>query len=351
MATTERWLPDFSANQRLLLAWPYRSDVWRENAEPARKALLRLITQLPETTPVSLVVPADSSFSLSSSLKPIHCIEIEYDDIWLRDIGPLWQDTGSGLKALSFNFDGWSGIQHVIAADKCFAKKLCTQLKRSLHQSELIAEGGVFTHNGKGCWLIGLTCLKRRNPELTGNEIKSALDQLLPDQRLYFFEGSLSADETGGHIDNMALFVDSYTLLYAATDNKAHPDYETCQALKNKVSELPEFIEKVPLPLPLPQLATNEERLGIELSSLSLERTVDLPLLCSYVNVLQTNELVVVPQFGLVTDDEALQVICRALPERQVIAFDAREFILGGGGLHCISHNLPLSAIKEELNR
>ncbi|RUO73382.1 agmatine deiminase family protein [Idiomarina ramblicola] len=346
MATTERWLPDFSADQRILLAWPYRNDVWREKAEPARKALLKLIAQLPDNTLFSLVVPANLGSDFPRTLKPVHCIEIDYDDIWLRDIGPLWRHTESGLEALSFDFDGWGGIQQAIAADKCFARKLCTQLKRPLHQSNLIAEGGAFTHNGNGCWLVGLTCLKRRNRELTGNEIKSALGQLLPEQCLYFFEGSLSADETGGHIDNMALFVDSDTLLYATTDNETHPDYETCQLLKNKVRELPESIKKIPLPLPLPQLATKDERLGIELTRLSLERTVDLPLLCSYVNVLQTNELVVVPQFGLATDHNALQAICRALPERQVIAFDAREFVLGGGGLHCISHNLPSSAIE-----
>ncbi|MCA1766910.1 MAG: agmatine deiminase family protein [Idiomarina sp.] len=345
MATTERWLPDFSASQRLLLAWPYRSDVWRENAEPARKALQKLIAQLPKNTAFSLIVSSELRGNLPSSLKSAHCIEIEYDDVWLRDIGPLWRETEEGLKALAFSFDGWNGIQQAIAEDKHFSQNLCAQLKRPLHQSDLIAEGGAFTHNGNGCWLIGLACLKRRNPGLTDKQLKSVLGQLLPEQRLYFFDGSLQADETGGHIDNMALFVDPDTLLYAATDDTEHPDYETCQALKEKVSELPEPIKKVPLPLPFPQVATNEERLGIELTLLSLERTVKLPLLCSYVNVLQTHELVVVPQFGLSTDDEALQIISRALPGRQVIVFNAREFILGGGGLHCISHNLPSSPI------
>ncbi|MCK7459919.1 agmatine deiminase family protein [Idiomarina aminovorans] len=341
MATSQLWVSDFSASQRLLLAWPYRRDVWRKNAEPARKALLRLITQLPENTPFSLVVSSELRGNLPSSLKPVHCIEIDYDDIWLRDIAPLWQATEAGLKALSFSFDGWGGVQQVIAKDQYFSQNLCSQLKRPVYQSTLIAEGGAFTHNGDGCWLIGLGCLKRRNPGLTDKELKWALGQLLPEQCLYFFDGSLQADETGGHIDNLALFVESDTLLYAATDNKTHPDYETCQSLQEKVNELPAFIKKVPLPLPFPQLATDEERLGIESTQLSLERTVQLPLLCSYVNVLQTTELVIVPQFGLATDSQALQAVCKALPERQVIAFDVREFILGGGGLHCISHNLP----------
>jgi agmatine deiminase len=51
----------------------------------------------------------------------------------------------------------------------------------------------------------------------------------------------------------------------------------------------------------------------------------------------------VIPEFGLETDDEAFQRIQNALPERKVLSFNAREFVLGGGGLHCISHNLPAS--------
>lgn len=334
-------------NQRLLLAWPYRSDVWRNRAEPARASLFKLIKQLPVNTPVSLVVPASLSDSVPSSLKSVQRIAVDYDDIWLRDMTPLWKlNNENTLTGLSFSFDGWGGIQDAIAADKAFAQSLCAGLKCPLEKSPLIAEGGAFTHNGQGDWLIGLACLKQRNPEMTEAELKSRLGLLLPGQCLHFFDGALVADETGGHIDNMALFVDANTVLYAATDDTAHPDYQTCRALKKQLTRLPKHIQTVPLPLPRPQLPAEEEREGVELTSSSLKRTIELPLLCSYVNVLQTDTLVAVPQFGLATDAEALLRVREALPERKVIAVDAREFVLGGGGLHCISHNLP--AFKAE---
>ncbi|MGM0905049.1 MAG: agmatine deiminase family protein [Pseudomonadota bacterium] len=342
MTIGEGWLPDFVANQRLLLAWPYRRDVWRSHAKPAQNALLRLLEALPASAPVSLVVSPQVKGSLPNSLQDIHRIEVDYDDIWLRDIAPLWLANGNELKALSFNFDGWSGVQQTIAADRLFAEDLCGYFNLPQDKAQLVAEGGVFTHNGKGDWIIGLSCLKRRNPELSHNELKASLSRLLPDQRLYFFNSSLVADETGGHIDNMALFVDSDTLLYVFTDDTKHPDYEACQQLQKLVSQLPQFINAIPLPLPPPQLATLEERQDIELNERSLQRTVNLPLLCSYVNVLQTDKLIVVPEFGLETDDEAFQVIRKVLPERKVLSFNAREFVLGGGGLHCISHNLPV---------
>jgi|TARA_R110002020_G_scaffold69528_2_gene180957 agmatine deiminase len=339
----EGWLPDFVANQRLLLAWPYRGDVWRSHAKPAQNALLRLLDQLPASAPVSLVVSSQVKGNLPDSLKRIHRIEVDYDDIWLRDIAPLWLNNGKEVKALSFNFDGWSGVQQAITADKQFAENLCGYFNLSHDKAQLVAEGGAFTHNGKGDWIVGLACIKRRNPDLSHNELKAILSKLLPGQRLYFFNNSLSADETGGHIDNMAIFVDSDTLLYVFTDDVTHPDYEACQQLQKLVSQLPKFINAIPLPLPRLQSAMPEERQDIELNELSLKRTIDLPLLCSYVNVLQTDKLLVIPEFGLETDDEAFQRIQNALPERKVLSFNAREFVLGGGGLHCISHNLPAS--------
>ncbi|MGM0430067.1 MAG: agmatine deiminase family protein [Pseudomonadota bacterium] len=342
MTIGERWLPDFAANQRLLLAWPYRGDVWRSHAKPAQNALLRLLEKLPASAPVSLVIPPQIKGNLPNSLQYIHRIEVDYDDIWLRDIAPLWLANGNGVKALSFNFDGWSGVQQAITADRLFAENLCAYFNLSQEKVQLVAECGAFTHNGKGDWIIGLACIKQRNPELSHSELETIFSKLLPEQRLYFFNNSLVADETGGHIDNMALFVDSDTLLYVFTDDVTHPDYEACQQLQQLVGQLPQFINAIPIPLPPPQLATAEERQGIELNERSLQRTVKLPLLCSYVNVLQTDKLLVVPEFGLETDDEAFQAVRNALPERKVLSFNAREFVLGGGGLHCISHNLPV---------
>ena len=106
------------------------------------------------------------------------------------------------------------------------------------------------------------------------------------------------------------------------------------------VKQLPDSIRKVPVPLPKPQRPTTGERGDLEQLQTSLNRTEEVPLLCSYINVLQTDSVVIVPEFDLPSDAEALSVIRKAVGDKTVLSAPARELVLGGGGLHCISHNL-----------
>lgn len=341
MFSDVRWLPDFACNQRLLLAWPYRRDVWRQHAQPARQAITELIQTLPQDTPLSLVVAPELWETVPEALQSTPRMAIPYDDIWLRDTAPLWAVRAQETHGLRLRFDGWSGVQGNIADDQRVAERLYGHTNTSFHGSEFIAEGGNFTHNGQGDWLIGLACLKQRNLGWSEQHLKASVRQLLPNQRIVFFDGALSADETGGHIDNMALFVSADTLVYAFTDDENHPDYATCQALQTCLQQLPETIRKVALPLPSPQWPQTDDRQNIELSDSSLKRTLEVPLLLSYVNTLFAGSVVVVPQFGLPSDALVLRRMQSILPERTVVGLDAREFTLGGGGLHCISHNAP----------
>jgi agmatine deiminase len=41
------------------------------------------------------------------------------------------------------------------------------------------------------------------------------------------------------------------------------------------------------------------------------------------------------------TDDEAVAVLRRACPNRQIAVVPARELLLGGGGIHCITQQIP----------
>jgi agmatine deiminase len=48
------------------------------------------------------------------------------------------------------------------------------------------------------------------------------------------------------------------------------------------------------------------------------------------------------PAFGVPQADAAAQaVLQRAFPERQVVAVQTREIVLGGGNIHCITQQQP----------
>ena len=317
------WRPDFASGQQIVLAQPYRRDVWRQSARPARKCIESLAQLLRQYHPICLLTPQT----------------VSYDDIWMRDILPLlYQEDSGQWRGLLMEFDGWGDVQQTIEQDSQLPEQLFAEHLYPV--SKLIGEGGMLTHNGEVA-LMGLAALKSRQPELTEKQLSRRVEQNLAGLDVYFFDGKLSADETSGHMDNLALFIAEDVLLYCTTDDEAHPDYATCQKLAHTVARLPQTIAKVALPLPLPQQPMEQDRAGIISDSNSLVRDMTLPICCSYTNLIATDKVIVVPQFDLPTDQPVLEVIQRHAGGRKVLSHPARELVLGGGGLHCVSHQVP----------
>jgi agmatine deiminase len=65
-------------------------------------------------------------------------------------------------------------------------------------------------------------------------------------------------------------------------------------------------------------------------------------LAASYVNFYIANGGVVVPLLDARTDRAALAKIRRLFPGRKVVGVPAREILLGGGNIHCITQQIPL---------
>jgi agmatine deiminase len=65
------------------------------------------------------------------------------------------------------------------------------------------------------------------------------------------------------------------------------------------------------------------------------------PLPASYVNFYVANDCVVVPTYGCVFDDEAVERIGALFPGRRAVAVDSRALLTGGGAIHCITQQQP----------
>ena len=62
----------------------------------------------------------------------------------------------------------------------------------------------------------------------------------------------------------------------------------------------------------------------------------------AYINFLQVGSLVLVPQLGIPEDEQALEQICKVLPNCKVVGIPALEAVRKGGALNCISWNIKL---------
>jgi agmatine deiminase len=61
----------------------------------------------------------------------------------------------------------------------------------------------------------------------------------------------------------------------------------------------------------------------------------------SYVNFYLGNSRIVYPLLDPRHDEEAAAILRRVFPEREVVGVAAREILLGGGNIHCVTQQVP----------
>ena len=93
--------------------------------------------------------------------------------------------------------------------------------------------------------------------------------------------------------------------------------------------------------MPEKQFILKEEAEGIEISMNSTQRTEGFQLLPSYINYYFINSALLLPAFGCKEDIIAYNKMKEIFPNREVIQLNSKEILIGGGGFHCILHEIP----------
>lgn len=255
--------------------------------------------------------------------------KIAHNDTWARDHGFITvEDTVGGhtskeLVLLDFKFNGW-GEKFEAALDNQINKHLYEQgLVKGRYEDHLdfVLEGGSIESDGKGTVFTTTGCLMapHRNQPLTKPEIEERLKKWLGAERIVWLNhGSLIGDDTDGHIDTIVRICPNDTLLYTGGD-EAHPDLalmeKELEGLRTLQGE-PYRLLKLPLPRPI---CDNGERLP-----------------ATYANYLVVNGAVLVPTYRQPNlDNEALSMIGKAFPDREIVGIDCCAVIKQHGSLHC----------------
>jgi agmatine deiminase len=151
-------------------------------------------------------------------------------------------------------------------------------------------------------------------------------------------------DETDGHIDNMCCFARPGEVILHWTDDESDPQYVRSQAAYKVLSEAVDAkgrkLKIWKLPQPGPLYCTEEESAGVVDGS-GVPRDAGGRLAGSYVNFLITNDRIVYPLLDPKTDGEAQAILQQIFPEHTVVGVPAREILLGGGNIHCITQQIP----------
>ena len=347
-------IPEFEINGPLWLLMPTRPDNWRDHAIPVQAIYMDLIETLSKYMIVNIGIENKKLSQLfKQQNKNIRIKILEYDDAWFRDTGPIFlKDHNRNIRAVKWGFNAWGGVEGGLYAswekDDLLGERLCLNEFIDYYKNEMILEGGSVLTDGLGTLYTTESCLlnKNRNPNMTKREIEKNLRDYLGINKIVWIPEGLQFDETGGHVDNVCMLADNRRILLHWTNDKTDPQFRIVREAKraieteNKSDSYNYEIIKILSPSQIP--LTEVESKGILKVKGTYSRNQGDYVISSYVNAYQNANLVVVPQFGDVSKDyEALILFKKIYPSKRIIPFPAREIIIGGGGLHCITLGLP----------
>jgi len=210
-----------------------------------------------------------------------------------------------------------------------------------------VLEGGSIHVDGEGTLITTEECLlnPNRNPDLTRAQIESHLRDYLDVERIIWLPRGVYLDETDGHVDNLCCFARPGVVLLSWTDDPDDPVYAICREAQEILSQARDArsrpLEVHPIHQPGPLVLTAEESAGVSYSNEVKPRQAGDRLAGSYVNFYIANGGVVMPLFNDLHDAAALETVQQCFPEREIVGIPAREVLLGGGNIHCITQQQP----------
>ncbi len=215
------------------------------------------------------------------------------------------------------------------------------------YAAPLVLEGGAIHVDGEGTLLTTEECLlnRNRNPQLSREQIEAALLAYLGAEKVVWLGRGVFADETDGHVDNLACFARPGVVLLTWTDDETDPQHEISADARRRLEAATDAcgraLEVVLLPSPGPLVSTAEEAAGVEPAAGAKPRRGGERLAASYANFYLGDSRVVFPLLDERSDEEAAAILRERFPEREVVGVPSREILLGGGNVHCITQQAP----------
>jgi agmatine deiminase len=252
---------------------------------------------------------------------------------------------------VDWEFNAWGGLEDGLyfpwVNDDLVAAKVCELEGVARYRAPFVLEGGSVHVDGEGTCITTEECLlnPNRNPSLTRADIESYLRAYLGVDTVIWLPRGVFGDETNGHVDNLVCFSRPGRVLLTWSERAGDPQSEISEEAQRVLASTRDArgrsLEVVLLPSPdLPSI-TAEEASGIQPSEQARPRLAGDHLAGSYVNFFVGNSVVVYPLLDGRYDDAVADILANEFPDRRIEGIPAREILLGGGNIHCITQQVP----------
>jgi agmatine deiminase len=333
------------------MAWPDDDDLWYGQLGAIRNEFEALVRTIAQSETVHLLVrnpgvehDARSRFGAANVV--LH--HVPYNDVWLRDSGPIFVVRGLNSRAgeiapVDWAFNGWGG-KFAAELDDAIPKFVSSYLDTAPFRPGVVMEGGALEVNGAGVALTTRQCLlnENRNPGMTQSDLETVLCDYLGLEKILWLEDGLENDHTDGHVDTITRFASERVIVTAISENETDANFAPMQRNLELLQGFTDLggnsFEIVTVPLPRNRLSLSGEvarREGVEGDRLPP----------TYCNFYITNNHVIVPVYGDPNDNRALEILRPLFPGREVVGLSSRALITGGGSFHCVTQQQPRGTV------
>jgi len=312
------------------LAFPHKDTDWAKMGDLNRyyAPFVRIAQAIAYSEPVYILCRDREEISnLFCSKNNMSFIEIDYNDTWIRDYGPISAEDSEGALLLDFVFDGWGGkfrddLDNEVS--RTLSKKGYFGITR-LKSIDFTLEGGSIESDGEGVILTTSKCLcnPNRNGGLSKDEVEEKLSEYLGAKRVLWLDyGYLEGDDTDSHIDMLARFVNRDTIAYIKCEDESDIHYQELKKMEEQLKSFKTEDGKAYNLVALPMCEAKYNREGDRLPA-------------SYANFLITNDALLFPTYEAKTDKIAHNIFKELFPTKEIIPIPSLRLIEQGGSLHC----------------
>jgi len=338
-----RFPAEWEPQAAVWLSWPAaRADCWPADLARVEAIFAVIAAEISRRQAVRINAPAsrhEGILRMIDAAKPaegrVELHDHPNDDVWCRDHGPLFvkhRDTGE-LAVTAWGFNGWGDKFGPCDLDDQIPRRIAGALGLPRFEPGMILEGGSIEQNSLGQILTTEAVLlnPNRNPELSRAEIESRLRDYLGIDEVFWLASGIEGDDTDGHIDDIARFVDDRTIVVSRERDGSNPNHRVLAENRDRLGDFR-----------LPD-GSRPEIVEIDLPEACRAPGWRLPVLpASYVNFLVINDAVLVPVFGQERRDRAATGLLGELFRgREIVPIEALEIVREGGAIHCISQQQP----------
>ncbi|MBI5389278.1 agmatine deiminase family protein [Candidatus Woesearchaeota archaeon] len=329
---------EWEEQEAVWLAWPHNEETWPSMLADAESAYLQFIKELHTGQKIKLLVNnlevqkrvMELCRKQVIDITQIIFFRIPTVDAWIRDYGPTFVVGKNNEKAMvKWTFNAWGNKYDDLKQDNIIPFPMNQHLKLQMFEPRIVLEGGSIEVNGTGTVLTTEQCLlnRNRNPHLTKRQIEQYLCQYLGVKNVLWIKDGIAGDDTDGHVDDIARFVNQHTVICAFEESMDDENFkvlkENYELLQKMKAEDGKPLQIIKLPMP-GHIGDDEGRLP-----------------ASYTNFYIGNKAVVVPVFGSKNDSKALKILQECFPKRKVVGINSTALVYGMGTLHCLSQQEP----------